>query len=191
MKHVLLLLAMALAACSGTSNSKHVQPKPDMDVFIEILGTIPKEISPKEFQVVAYQTKPVKKVVPYQLYLSPQYSKLENGEIVQFEEPPVHYRIGVNEMTPADEIVWFFKGTVYQTLKIEYFVKRMEIVGIKAFWNGERELCANLGSASSIYRWTIFMPDIRIKSDYKTIFYNDSKCRATEKGLKSSSNIDL
>ena len=190
MKYVLLLLAMALAACTGTSNSKNVHPKPDMDVFIEILGTIPKEVSPKEFQVVAYQTKPIKKAVPYQLHLGPQYSKLENGEIVQFEEPPVHYRIWINEMTPADEIDWFFKGTIYQTLKIEYIVKQNEIVGIKAFWGGNQELCTNLGTASSIYRWTIIMPDIQTQSDYRTIFYDDPKCRLTEKGIKSSSKVD-
>jgi hypothetical protein len=186
MKFVFLLLAVVLVACSGVSNlkkvsdSKEFPPRVEFEALFEVKGDASEGISPKDFQVVAYQTTPVKKTVPYSLILKPHF-EWENGNLVY--EGYFSYELFVDENNPPDEIVWFNKGVAYQTLSLEYMVDRGEIVSVRAFWNGELELCKSSRYIFGTDSYLLFfhMPDSRTSEDNRfTVFKNDPKSRETE-----------
>ena len=165
MRILFLLLVSILVACTGSSShvtsnysSKVPQRIALADTLFVIVGELPEGTSPKDIQIVAYQTRLDKKIAPYLLQMDYGYER-KNGE-PDLNEPHFYYRVSVEEYTPADEIVWYNKGIAYQTLKIEYTIKHGEIVS----------------------------PDYRTPEDERrpwtiryAIFYDDPKCRETEK----------
>lgn len=184
MRILFLLLVSILVACTGSSS--HVTPDYSSkvpqrialaDTLFVIVGELPEGTSPKDIQIVAYQTRLDKKNAPYLLQMR------KNGE-PDLNEPHFYYRVSVEEYTPADEIVWYNKGIAYQTLKIEYTIKHGEIVSIQALWNGERRLCMN-AYLDFDGRKFIHMPDYRTPENRRqsryAIYYDDPKCRETEK----------
>ena len=186
MKFVFLLLAVILVACSGVSNlkkvsdSKEFSPRVKFEALFEVKGDASEGISPKDFQVVAYQTTPVKKTVPYSFNLKPRF-EWENGNLVY--EGYFSYELFVDENNPPDEIVWFNKGVAYQTLSLEYMVGGGEIISVRAFWNGELELCKSSRYIfGTDYLLVFHMPDSRAPEGSNITVFNDNpKCRETEK----------
>ena len=186
MKIVFFFLLAFLVACTGTSNSvqsSHSGMAPQridlMDTILTVVGNLPDGVSPKDFQVVAYQTKTAKRIVSYRFVLDQEYRVPENG--IRKEGEFFSYKVYIDGNAPADEIVWYNKGVAYQTLEIEYFVKSGEIVSVQALWNGKRSLCVN-DYISYDKRKIVHMPDSRLpESDRYTVYYDDPKCRETEK----------
>ena len=192
MRFLFLLLVSILVACTGSSS--HVTPDYSSkvpqrialaDTLFVVVGELPEGTSPKDIQIVAYQTRLDKKIAPYLLQMDYGYER-KNGE-PDLNDLHFYYRVSVEEYTPADEIVWYNKGIAYQTLKIEYTIKHGEIVSIQALWNGERRLCMN-AYLDFDGRKFIHMPDYRTPEDERrpwtiryAIFYDDPKCRETEK----------
>ena len=68
--------------------------------------------------------------------------------------------------------------------KIEYTRQHGEMVSIQALWNGERRLCMN-AYLDFDGRKFIHMPDYRTPENRRqsryAIYYDDPKCRETEK----------
>ena len=143
MKILFLLILFLLASCGGLFNSEMVDdsdkipPRYVIEPLFVVVGNLPEGVSPKDIQIVAYQTNPVRKIAPYKKFF-----RFSNA--LEREESEVYsYEIYIDEHVPANEIVWYNKGVPYQTLNIEYTVRNMEIVSIRAFENGKRELCLN------------------------------------------------
>jgi len=179
MRILLFLMIFLLVSCGGVFNSDNVPPRMVVEPLFVVVGNFPEGMSPKDIQVVAYQTKPVRKMAWYGIHFGFSYA-FKNGES-DLDDRRVSYRIEIDGHVPADEIVWYNKGVAYQTLKIEYVVKNMEIVSYRAYWNGERELCLNNYFEVLDPRIHIHMPDSRTSEDNRfTVFKNDPKCRETE-----------
>ena len=97
------------------------------------------------------------------------------------DNPILSYSVYIDEKFPANEIVWYNKGVPYQTLSIEYTEKDMDIVSIRAFWNGEQELCLNSFYGGIARRIHIHMPDTRMpEEEWFTVFKDNPKCYETE-----------
>lgn len=186
MKALLLLALFLLASCGGifsSDSSSYVDrlpPKIEIEPFFVVVGDFPEGVSPKDFQIVAYKNTPVKSVVPYKYYIDYRYALKTGG--FDFKNPIPSYEVLIDEFDPATEIVWYNKGVPYQTLNIEYTIKKGDIVSFKAFWNGKQELCLNNYIGTSVSRIYIHMPDNRQpESEWFTIFKDNPKCRETEK----------
>ena len=147
MKYLLLLVLLFVTSCGGLfvveKYSDNVPPRIDIESFFSIHGSLPEGLSFEDFQVVAYQTTPVRKVVPYESNFFEKYKWKKRGIELDLDNPILSYSVYIDEKFPANEIVWYNKGVPYQTLSIEYTEKDMDIVSIRAFWNGEQELCLN------------------------------------------------
>jgi len=182
MKILFLLILFLLASCGGLFNSEMVDdsdkipPRYVIEPLFVVVGNLPEGVSPKDIQMVAYQTNPVRKIAPYK-------KSFRFSNALERDESEVYsYEIYIDEHVPANEIVWYNKGVAYQTLKIEYVVKNMEIISYRAYWNGERELCLNNYFKVLDPRIHIHMPDNRmLESDLFTVFKDNPKCRETEK----------
>jgi hypothetical protein len=179
MRILLFLMIFLLVSCGGVLNSDNVPPRMVVEPLFVVVGNFPEGMSPKDIQVVAYQTKPVRKMAWYGIHFGFSYV-FKNGES-DLDDRRVSYRIEIDGHVPADEIVWYNKGVAYQTLKIEYVVKNMEIVSYRAYWNGERELCLNSFYGGIARRIHIHMPDTRMpEEEWFTVFKDNPKCYETE-----------
>ena len=182
MKILFLLILFLLASCGGLFNSEMVDdsdkipPRYVIEPLFVVVGNLPEGVSPKDIQIVAYQTNPVRKIAPYKKFF-----RFSNA--LEREESEVYsYEIYIDEHVPANEIVWYNKGVPYQTLNIEYTVRNMEIVSIRAFENGKRELCLNNYFKVLDPRIHIHMPDSRAPEGSNITVFNDNpKCSETEK----------
>ena len=185
MKYLLMLLLLLVTSCGGLFNSENdtdnVPPRIDIEPFFSIHGSLPEGMSFEDFQVVAYQTTPVRKVVPYESIFSKYYKWKKKGIELDLDNPILSYSVYIDEKFPANEIIWYNKGVPYQTLSIEYTVKNMEIVSFRAFWNGEQELCLNRYIGVVDRRIHILMPDNRKpEEEWFTVFKDNPKCHETE-----------
>ena len=185
MKYLLMLLLLLVTSCGGLFNSENdtdnVPPRIDIEPFFSIHGSLPEGLSFEDFQVVAYQTTPVRKVVPYESNFFEKYKWKKRGIELDLDNPILSYSVYIDEKFPANEIVWYNKGTPYQTLSIEYTEKDMDIVSIRAFWNGEQELCLNSFYGGIARRIHIHMPDTRMpEEEWFTVFKDNPKCYETE-----------
>lgn len=182
MKILLVLMFFCLASCGGLFNSEIVDdsdkipPRYVVEPLFVVVGNFPEEFSPKDIQIVAYQTNPARKIAPYKKFF-----RFSNA--LEREESEVYsYEIYIDEHVPANEIVWYNKGVPYQTLNIEYTVRNMEIISFRAYWNGERELCLNNYLDVGGPRIHIHMPDSRAPEGSNITVFNDNpKCSETEK----------
>lgn len=188
MKALLLLALFLLASCGGTFNSDsssyvdRLPSKIEIEPFFVVVGDFPEGVSPKDFQIVAYKNTPVKSVVPYKYYFDYRYNFDYRYALIDFKNPIPSYEVLIDEFDPATEIVWYNKGVPYQTLNIEYTIKKGDIVSFKAFWNGKQELCLNNYIVIRDSRIHIHMPDNRLpENEWFTIFKDNPKCRETEK----------
>jgi len=182
MKILLVLMCFCLASCGGLFNSEMVDdsdkipPRYVVEPLFVVVGNFPEEFSPTDIQVVAYQTNPARKIAPYKKILRFSDALVSEKNEISF------YKIYIDKHVPANEIVWYNKGVPYQTLNIEYTVRNMEIVSIRAFENGKRELCLNNYFKVLDPRIHIHMPDNRmLESDLFTVFKDNPRCRETEK----------
>ncbi|MBR3072766.1 hypothetical protein [Fibrobacter sp.] len=185
MKYLLLLLLLFVTSCGGLfvveKYSDNVPPRIDIEPFFSIHGSLPEGLSFEDFQVVAYQTTPVRKVVPYESNFFEKYKWKKRGIELDLDNPILSYSVYIDEKFPANEIVWYNKGVPYQTLSIEYTEKDMDIVSIRAFWNGEQELCLNSFYGGIARRIHIHMPDTRMpEEEWFTVFKDNPKCYETE-----------
>ena len=107
--------------------------------------------------------------------------KEKMGYELDLDNPILSYSVYIDEKFPANEIVWYNNGVPYQTLSIEYTEKDMDIVSIRAFWNGEQELCLNSFYGGIARRIHIHMPDTRMpEEEWFTVFKDNPKCYETE-----------
>lgn len=185
MKYLLLLLLLFVTSCGGLfvveKYSDNVPSRIDIEPFFSIHGSLPEGLSFEDFQVVAYQTTPVRKVVPYESNFFEEYKWKKRGIELDLDNPILSYSVYIDEKFPANEIVWYNKGVPYQTLSIEYTEKDMDIVSIRAFWNGEQELCLNSFYGGIARRIHIHMPDTRMpEEEWFTVFKDNPKCYETE-----------
>ena len=62
MRILLFLMIFLLVSCGGVLNSDNVPPRMVVEPLFVVVGNFPEGMSPKDIQVVAYQTKPVRKI---------------------------------------------------------------------------------------------------------------------------------
>ena len=80
MKILFLLILFLLASCGGLFNSEMVDdsdkipPRYVIEPLFVVVGNLPEGVSPKDIQIIAYQTNPVWKIAPYKKFGSSELS---------------------------------------------------------------------------------------------------------------------